>query len=84
MVAVYLWALGSFYGSFLILLEQLLALQGYFFRVFDFVLERFKELSSIIPMLTMVVLITAITKANLLDYFIFGSIFGWMGIASQM
>ena len=61
------------------------ALQGYFLGVFDFVLESFKELSSIILMLTMVVLITAITKSQSFWIILFlVLIFGWMGIASQM
>lgn len=61
------------------------ALQGYFLGVFDFVLERFKELAAIIPMLTMVILVTAITKSQTFWIILFlVVVFGWMGIASQI
>ncbi|WGL60670.1 ABC transporter permease subunit [Pigmentibacter sp. JX0631] len=61
------------------------AMQGYFLGTFDFILERLKELSSIIPMLTMVILVTAVTKSQSFWIILFlVLIFGWMGIASQI
>ncbi|BBH53855.1 ABC transporter permease subunit [Fluviispira sanaruensis] len=61
------------------------AMQGYFLGYFDFLLERMKELAAIIPMLTMIVLVSAITK-NQSFWMILSLvlIFGWMGIASQI
>lgn len=74
-----LWIISYFIGAIVG------AMQGYFLGVFDFVLERFKELTSIIPMLTMVILVTAITKSQSFWIILFlVLIFGWMGIASQI
>lgn len=61
------------------------AMQGYFIGSFDFLLERIKELAAIIPMLTMIILVTAITKSQ--SFWMILSlvlIFGWMGMASQI
>lgn len=69
------YIIGAFIGS----------MQGYFLGIFDFILERLKELSSIIPMLTMVILVTAVTKSQSFWIILFlVLIFGWMGIASQI
>ncbi|WP_186647336.1 ABC transporter permease subunit [Fluviispira vulneris] len=61
------------------------AMQGYFLGYFDFLLERLKELAAIIPMLTMIILVSAITK-NQSFWMILSLVlvFGWMGIASQI
>ncbi|RDB35209.1 ABC transporter permease subunit [Spirobacillus cienkowskii] len=77
--AIILWLLSYSIGTIIG------AVQGYFVGSVDFLLERFKELAAIIPMLTLVVLITAITK-NQSFWIILGLvlIFGWMGIASQI
>lgn len=72
---VFSYAIGVFLG----------AMQGYFLGVFDFALERFKELAAIIPVLTMVVLVTAITKNQ--SFWIILClvlIFAWMTMASQI
>lgn len=74
-----LWALSYVVGVFVG------AMQGYFVGVFDFTLERIKELAAIIPVLTMVVLVTAITKNQ--SFWIILSLvllFAWMAIASQI
>lgn len=61
------------------------AAQGYFLGPIDFVLERFKELASIIPTLTLVILVTAITSQQSFSL-ILGIVllFAWMGIANQI
>ncbi len=59
--------------------------QGYFLGVFDFVVERIKELAALIPILTMIILVTAITKNQSFYLILFLIlIFQWMGMASQM
>jgi microcin C transport system permease protein len=61
------------------------AAQGYFLGSFDFLLERFKELSAVIPTLTLVILVTAITNQQSFSLILFMVlIFAWMGIASQI
>ncbi|WP_397600128.1 ABC transporter permease subunit [Silvanigrella sp.] len=77
--SIILWIISYILGAFIG------ALQGYFFGIFDFILERFKELIAIIPMLTLVILVTAITKSQSFWIILFlVLIFGWMGIASQI
>ena len=77
--SIILWIISYFLGT------CIGALQGYFLGIFDFVLERFKELTAIIPMLTLVILVTAITKSQSFWIILFlVLIFGWMGIASQI
>jgi len=59
--------------------------QGYFVGVFDFIVERTKELAEILPFLMVVILINGITKSQ--SFFVTLGIvllFFWMGIASQM
>ena len=61
------------------------AAQGYFLGPFDFLVERFKELTSIIPILTLIILVTAITNQQ--SFFVILCLvllFNWMGIASQI
>jgi microcin C transport system permease protein len=59
--------------------------QAYVIGPFDFFLERFKELASIIPMLTIVILVTGITKNQSFSLILFlVLLFAWIGIASQM
>ena len=74
-----LWAISFGVGVFIG------AAQGYFLGVFDFALERFKELAAIIPTLTLVILVTAITNQQSF-FMILGMVllFAWMGIASQI
>jgi len=61
------------------------AMQGYFLGAFDFLLERFKELETIIPVLTMVVLVTAITKSQSFWVILFlVMIFSWINVSSQV
>lgn len=77
--SIILWIISYSFGALLG------AMQGYFLGVFDFILERMKELAAIIPMLTMVILVTAITKSQ--SFWMILSlvlIFGWMGMASQI
>lgn len=77
--SIILWIISYSFGAFLG------AIQGYFLGYFDFILERFKELAAIIPMLTMVILVTAITKSQSFWMILFlVLIFGWMGMASQI
>lgn len=77
--SIILWVISYSFGSLLG------AMQGYFLGVFDFVLERLKELAAVIPMLTMVILVTAITKSQSFWMILFlVLIFGWMGMASQI
>lgn len=77
--ALILWFISYVVGIFLG------GLQGYILGIFDFTLERFKELAAIIPMLTIVILVTAITKSQ--SFFVILSLvllFAWMGISSQI
>lgn len=77
--ALLLWMISYLMGIFLG------ALQGYVLGVFDFTLERFKELTAIIPMLTILILVTALTKSQ--SFFMILSlvlIFAWIGISSQI
>lgn len=77
--SIILWLISYSIGSFLG------ALQGYFLGWFDFTLERFKELTTIIPMLTIIILVTAITKNQSFWMILFMVlIFNWMGMASQI
>ncbi|KAB8029772.1 ABC transporter permease subunit [Fluviispira multicolorata] len=77
--ALILWIISYFIG---ILLG---AMQGYYLGAFDFILERVKELAAIIPMLTIIILVTAITKNQTFFMILcLVLIFGWMGIASQI
>ncbi len=74
-----LWLVSYFIGAFVG------AMQGYFLGLFDFSVERFKELSTIIPVLTLVILVTAITKQQSF-LLILGMVllFAWIDISSQM
>ena len=59
--------------------------QGYFVGVFDFLVERVKELAEILPFLMVVILINGITKSQ--SFIVTLGIvllFFWMGIAAQM
>ena len=77
--SIILWIISYSFGALLG------AMQGYFVGTFDFILERFKELAAIIPMLTMVILVTAITRSQSFWMILFlVLIFGWMGMASQI
>jgi microcin C transport system permease protein len=59
--------------------------QGYFLGTFDFIVERGKELISIIPLLTSIILITGITSnQSFVMIFSLVFLFSWMGIASQV
>jgi microcin C transport system permease protein len=77
--SIILWIISYSFGALLG------AMQGYFLGYFDFILERLKELAAIIPMLTMVILVTAISKTQSFWMILFlVLIFGWMGMASQI
>ncbi|APJ04436.1 ABC transporter permease subunit [Silvanigrella aquatica] len=77
--SIILWITSYFIGTLLGIM------QGYYLGAFDFILERLKELAAIIPMLTMVILITAITKSqSFWMILMLVLLFGWMGMASQM
>ncbi len=77
--ALILWLLSYSIGVFIG------AAQGYFLGIFDFIIERLKELTTIMPILTLVILVTAITKQQSF-FIILGMVllFAWMGIASQI
>jgi len=69
------YAMGIFIG----------AVQGFFIGAFDFILERFKELAAIIPMLTAIILMTSLTQNQSFSLILFITlVFAWMGIASQV
>jgi microcin C transport system permease protein len=73
------WVISFFIGVFIG------AAQGYLLGWVDFTLERFKELSAIIPTLTLVILVTAITNQQSFFMILFMVLlFAWMGIASQI
>lgn len=77
--ALILWVFSYVFGT------VIGAMQGYFLGLFDFILERMKELETLIPVLTVVVLVTAISKNQSFWIILFlVLIFAWMGIASQI
>ena len=59
--------------------------QGYFVGVFDFLVERLKELAEIIPFLTVVILVNGITKSQSFTVTLgIVLLFFWITISSQM
>ncbi|MES2615238.1 MAG: ABC transporter permease, partial [Bdellovibrionota bacterium] len=61
------------------------AAQAYFLGILDFSLERLKELATLIPTLTLVILVTAMTNQQSFTMILcMVLLFAWMGIASQI
>jgi microcin C transport system permease protein len=77
--AIFLWLISYTIGF------TLGALQAYFMGPFDFILERIKELVAIIPILTLVILVTAMTQNQSFFMILFlVLLFSWIGISNQI
>ena len=61
------------------------AAQGYFLGPFDFIIERIKELVSIIPTLTLIILVTGMLNEQSFGLILMMVLlFAWIGISSQI